>query len=504
MRTNRIMLRQKFVFPLVLLLIFTGNIVLQHWALQAPKRLTAALTDLSGDRAALDAFPVGLSLRSEQLTQDIRIESGAVSSAVRYDREMPKAETGLSPLFIYGGELLPATGSDTTVTSGFLPTIMFSYTSDSREGYIMTTDRAEIYLTGHVSTDSSADYFCIPSGMYLQSDEPAISIGYYYDNAPRDGSGNAPSRELHVYGSTFGPDRMDADDYAAFYMDVTSASCGGQVFFMPNTAHLLDNARCSDVSFGGKCSLYRVVETAPETDLYRDWPDRIQTIGAAQAVLSFPAQDFSLLAMESIDDQSVFLAVYSDRALRFYLIGPDGTVRDSYIAPLAEDVPDGLTWSCETTFTNRDSDGTPCRTLSLTGADETWEDATTMTVHVEQADYFTFRISDRLELTSHQPHDIAFDPALMAWRDGKLLVIDVDQRGNPYLSSEAADISRFVSGYRTQVLLSVYDRTGCVYRGEVLTDINDQYCRTVYRWLDDFCLLDDPDSLRQNTEGWYR
>lgn len=502
MRTNRIMLRQKLVLPLVLLLIFAGNIVLHGWALQAPRRLTAALTDLSGDRAALDTFPIALTLRSEQLAQDIRIENRAVSSSVRYVRGTAAPETVLPPLFIYDGELLPAAGADTTVESGFLPTLLLSYPNDSREGYIMTTDRAEIYLTGHVSTDSG-DYFCIPSGMYLQSDEPAISIGYYYSNAPRDGSGSAPSRELHVYGSTFGPDRMDTDDYTAFYVDMNSVRCGEQVFFMPNMSHLTDSTSRGDVSFGGTCSLFRVVDTAPETDLYQDWPDRIQTIGAAQTVLSFPAQDCSLLALENIDDTYVFLAVYADRALHFYLLDPDGTVRDSYIAPLAEDVSDGLRWACDARFANRDSDGTPCRTLALTGSNETRESPTSVIVEVEQADYLTFRITDRLELVSRQPGSIAFDPALIAWRDGKLLVVDVEERGNAYQNSEKADISRFVSGYRTQVLLSVYGPTGCAYRGEVLTDINDQYCRTPYRRFTEFYLTDDPETLRQYQEVWY-
>lgn len=522
--------RHKIILPLALVVVLVGYTVFSGWMIAAPRELTAKLVDLSGDRSALDPFPLGLTLQSELLKQDIRIENGTLTSSVRYDRgRQPYAATD-TPVSSAGSMLSPAPGAQTEITSGFLPIISFpSQELEPEEGYILTTDRAKIYLSGYVFEESLNGHFCIESDMYLQSTEPDLSIGYYDENqlsyASRADKKDDGLGSYSIYGATIGPNRMDPDLFESFQIDLQGVRCGDSIFFMPCTDGSIERATqittdsndvtqysqsavgspgstsTSTIQLTGTCHLYQVVEADYFAVPFEGCtPDNITTFGKVEPVLSFPAEDCSLLTLQNIDDEYIFLGVKTGRELQFYLLRPDGTVQDQCSLPIPDDVSDGLTWESESQFANRDTDGAACQTLGLTASNVYYEDRNTVHIGVEFSEFLSFRITDHLELASHQDYEISTYPMLMAYRDGKLFVLDQVDRNFPLPTAVPDDSSYFYSPSYTQLYVSVYDDTGRLYYGELQTDINDQYFRSYYsRSYANFYLLDEPDTLQRGT-----
>lgn len=524
-KTLRRIRRQKVLLPLALAALAAGYTALGGWIGRAPGQATAALRDLAGDRSALDDFPLGLTLQSDFAAQDIAIQDGEATFQTRYTRESDRYIAADSIVYNSTTLLSPAEGARTTVSPGFLPSVTFERSQP--EGYITSTDRAEIYLNvsipGHVS--ASEPYrpigtLCFPSGMFLESTEQNIAIGWFTEERAvgpttlEPGAGSETHTE--TYGAAIGPHRFDENaGPGSFYVQVRSAACAGSVFFLPETETLLDSERSQTISLTGTRSLYRALEADKEAVPENSTPDAIQTCGKAEAVLSFPAEGSSLLALESIGNDAVFLGMRVGAELQFYLIEPDGSIRDRCSLPITDEMQRQidssadkgvLQWETSQSFRNTDTDGVACRTLAVTAFRE-YVDENIYAIGSEDpvithailgTEYITFRMGEGLECVSRLSSETsAGNPGLMAWRDGKLLVLEVEYSSFPSPPAAFPGVNHPYYPSITRPLLTVYGKDGPLYQGELLTDVNEQYFWVSYERRFRTARLLDDDETRQ-------
>ncbi len=498
------MKRAKLVLPLVLAVLIGCYAALGVWISGSSQTLPHGLTDQTGDRAALDPFPLTLTLQTELLKQDLHIQDGVVSAQVRYDRSADSTDTPLldiDPLSA-GTPLLEVTADAHTSTQpGFLPTISFPQPDHAPDGYICSTDRAKIYLTASLSAAAvqaraaarqgdgappAEGQICIDSGLYLESPSASIAIGYYSENVtitpPTLSGGEAVTeRQTNLYGVTVGPARFSKTDYSSFSCPVRSVQCAGYTFFVPTPESEMLYNDWGDVTVTGTRSLFRVTEAEPIVDMNNgSTPDAVRTYGAAQTLLSFPAADSTLLLLENIGDTYVAAGFQVGNELQFYLLRPDGSLVDSLALPIARtnDMPQTLVWETDWCYQNTDANGVPYLTGSFTGARVSHlEDGSLHEIFAVET--VALRLDGGLQCMIQMSQESFPQVVLAAWREGRLLLVrqDWDNSTLPSLDGRPGHLS----GDNMTLSLSVYGADGeMLYSVTLQTLLSGQSFRTSY------------------------
>ncbi len=497
---------RNMVLPLALVAVLVGYSALSYWMAKTPAKCTASLLDLSGDPAALTDFPVSLSLRSQFTRQNLQIKNGDVQSDMQY-RYQNDTHVYPTPALFEDASLLALTPeSHTTQTEGFLPGTEFY--DDNIHGMISSTDRAEIYLDATLTTDELNGAVCLPTGLFLQSSEQDIAIGSYQTTetvSPPTMSAPAVTKKVsYLLGAFVGPYRFDEDMSTGYFnTNAQNAPCGDNVFVMPQPEAMLDNMSArGTITVTGTRSLYRITKASRTvSDPSRgSTPNKIRTCGNAEAVLSFPAEDSALLTLQAIQDRYVFLGMQVKNQLVFYLLNPDGSLVDQLSLPLDEqDFTDSLSWGIEAAYQNQDDDAL-CLSLLVNAAHNEYDPVeNTSTSEILYSKLLTFRIHGDMQCVAQLNGSILDStPALMAWRNGQLLVIEVsNQQFDPALSIPDGQ-TRSYYPYNCHLYLTVYRDAAPVYRGELQTDINDNYFKVSYvRRYANICLADDPISQQE-------
>lgn len=471
---------RRFQILLLCAALLLGYAAAGQWIQSAPAKARAELQDIQGDRAALDGFPLELTLEDDVHAQRISISDGAVSSHTKYKSPNTSTSDESSDTFLYSNPPLavPASGAHTKLTDGFLPSITWNVTPP--EGHILSTDAADLYFNLDGALHRTGVHLCLPSGLSLRSDQMNIHIGYYSEASESTLYLDKSASDPVIYDTVVG-DITEYDSAMSIWLDILYAAVDDTLFFAPVSAS-------NRSLLSGEISIYRVTSFG-EGNGSTGAPDHIHTAGSAEKLLSFDVRDSTVRILCDIND-TLFAVVQTGDRLKFYQFDAEGKLLGSYtgrqaIQPLNGD-DDSDTAQIQL-FENQDADGAQYATCMF----QQYNDA------VLTSSLITLQTNRALHPVYDAPGGDRDRLYLAAWRDGRLLTVGLSIRDMFYLNPQQSNFSYISIDYPCLEVRNTDDRL--LYRGALWTDLADDYHgQTNFRAFQDCYLNGDPLTRRKD------